>query len=95
MENPENPKSAGRRSFLKGGLMGGVALAGAATAGRALAAGDPLITEVQDWNRLLGDGVDAKPYGTPSQFEAHVVQERAMADVRRHFVDQFHTAARA
>lgn len=75
MENPENPKSAGRRSFLKGSLAGGVALAGAATAGRALAAGDPLITEVQDWNRYLGEGVDAKPYGMPSEFEAHVVRK--------------------
>jgi sulfane dehydrogenase subunit SoxC len=35
---------------------------------------DPLITEVQDWNRYLGDGVDASPYGMPSQFEADVVR---------------------
>ena len=25
-----------------------------------------VITEVQDWNRYLGDGVDAAPYGQPS-----------------------------
>jgi sulfane dehydrogenase subunit SoxC len=30
----------------------------------AKAAGDPLITEIQDWNRYLGDGVDAAPYGS-------------------------------
>jgi sulfane dehydrogenase subunit SoxC len=36
--------------------------------------GDPLITEIQDWNQYLGDGVDANPYGTPSEFEADVVR---------------------
>ena len=41
----------------------------------AFAAGDPLITEIQDWNRYLGEGVDARPYGSPSQFEAHVVRK--------------------
>ncbi|WP_244596605.1 sulfite dehydrogenase [Oricola cellulosilytica] len=40
----------------------------------ARANGDPLITEIQDWNRYLGDGVDAAPYGMPSEFEAHVVR---------------------
>jgi sulfane dehydrogenase subunit SoxC len=40
----------------------------------ARAAGDPLITEIQDWNRYLGEGVDAAPYGSPSEFEAHVVR---------------------
>ncbi|MCB1478829.1 MAG: sulfite dehydrogenase, partial [Rhodobiaceae bacterium] len=58
-----------RRQLLKGSLALG---AGLATAGTARAAGDPAITEVQDWNRYLGDGVDARPYGMPSQFEAHV-----------------------
>ncbi len=62
-----------RRGFLGGGL--------AAASGLALAAGtaragqpDPLITEVQDWNRYLGDGVDVAPYGAPSEFEANVVR---------------------
>jgi sulfane dehydrogenase subunit SoxC len=36
---------------------------GAGGAAAARAAGDPLITEIQDWNRYLGDGVDAAPYG--------------------------------
>lgn len=35
---------------------------------------DPLITEVQDWNRYLGEGVDKRPYGTPSRFEKHVIR---------------------
>ena len=35
---------------------------------------DPVITEVQDWQRYLGDGVDKRPYGSPSKFEKHVVR---------------------
>ncbi|WP_187969816.1 sulfite dehydrogenase [Aquibium microcysteis] len=65
---------ASRRAVLKGGLMGAAALAGGAAASRA-AAGESVITEIQDWNRYPGDGVDARPYGTPSQFEAHVVRK--------------------
>jgi sulfane dehydrogenase subunit SoxC len=63
--------SLSRRSLLKAGLASGVA---AGTAGAAQAAGDPLITEIQDWNRYLGDGVDAAPYGLPSEFESEVVR---------------------
>ena len=60
---------ATRRGFLKAGLAGGAALA----AGAAHAQGpDPAIAEVQPWNRQLGEGVDARPYGKPSSFEAHV-----------------------
>ena len=63
----------GRRRFLKGGLaaLGGVAAT--SVAARA-ATPDPAITEVQDWNQALGDGVAARPYGMPSQFEKHVVR---------------------
>ena len=44
---------------------------------------DPLITEIQDWNTVLGDGVDAAPYGMPSQFEKDVVRRNvAVADRR-------------
>ncbi len=57
-----------RRTFLKGGLAAGGALAAAP----ALAAGDPAILEVQPWANELGEGVDVKPYGTPSPYEAHV-----------------------
>ncbi|WP_458756934.1 sulfite dehydrogenase [Afipia sp. TerB] len=35
---------------------------------------DPMITEVQDWERYLGDGVDKRPYGVPSKFEKNVVR---------------------
>jgi sulfane dehydrogenase subunit SoxC len=63
--------AASRRQFLKAGLAGGAALAATATA---RASGESAITEIQDWNRYLGDGVDAAPYGSPSEFEAHVVR---------------------
>ena len=65
---------ASRRQFLKAGLAGGVAAAAGSVAGSALAAGDPAITEIQDWNRYSGDGVDAHPYGKPSQFESEVIR---------------------
>ena len=60
-----------RRAFLKGSLAAG----GAVTAGvaGAMAAGpDKAITETQEWAQVLGEGVDARPYGTPSPFEKHV-----------------------
>lgn len=61
-----------RRALLHGGLLaGGAAVLGS---GAARAAGDPAITQIQDWNRYLGDGVDAAPYGKPSAFEAQVVR---------------------
>lgn len=66
----------GRRRLLAAGLGAGAgaALGGFAIHPAAAGAGDPAITEVQDWNRYLGDGVDARPYGTPSPYESHVVR---------------------
>ncbi len=59
----------------RGLLTAGMALGGAAFAPRAAAAaGDPAILEIQDWNRYLGDGVQANPYGMPSKYEAHVIR---------------------
>jgi len=60
-----------RRGFLTSALAAGGAVA---TAGAANAAGDPLITEVQEWASGLGDGVDATPYGMPIRFETDVVR---------------------
>jgi sulfane dehydrogenase subunit SoxC len=53
------------------GAWGGVAATSGA-AGAATPASE--ITEVQEWNQFLGDGVAARPYGMPSQFEKHVVR---------------------
>ncbi len=64
-----------RRGFLAGVAAGTTAAAGV-LAGRPAAAAesDPAITELPDWSRYLGDGVAVRPYGQPSQFEAHVVR---------------------
>ncbi len=59
-----------RRTFLTAALAGGAGL----VAGQVAAQGDPAIIELQPWSRYLGDGVDARPYGHPSQFESHVVR---------------------
>ena len=61
-----------RRNFLRGAAMAG---AGAVVAGRAGAqSADPAIVELQPWQQYLGEGVDARPYGFPSEHEAHVVR---------------------
>ncbi|MFN3852829.1 MAG: sulfite dehydrogenase [Phreatobacter sp.] len=66
-----------RRGFLTGTAIGTAALAAGTAGARAApapSAPDPVITEIQDWNRYLGDGVQARPYGKPSQFEKHVIR---------------------
>ena len=71
----DTPKfTPSRRQFIAGAAVA----TGAAATGKlahAQAAGpDPLITELQPWQQYLGDGVDAAPYGMPSQHEAHVIR---------------------
>ena len=64
-----------RRRFLGAAGLAGAGLAAASLPLRAQEAKpDPLITQVQDWNRYLGEGVDKRPYGTPSPFEKHIVR---------------------
>ena len=59
----------------RGVLRGGVALTVGLAAGRAAAQeADPLITEVQDWARFTGVGVDEVPYGLPIKYEADVIR---------------------
>ena len=65
--------TSSRKGLARRGLFGAMGLAGLAAPARA-ATPDPLITEVQEWNQVLGEGVDARPYGMPSQFEKHVVR---------------------
>jgi sulfane dehydrogenase subunit SoxC len=61
-----------KRSLALGGATASASMFGAQAAEKADA--DPLITEIQDWNRYLGDGVDARPYGFPSQYENDAVR---------------------
>ena len=60
-----------RRRFLTGAVAAGGALAGARVAAQGA---DPLIVNTQPWNQDLGPGVDAAPYGVPSQFESDVIR---------------------
>ncbi|RMD49687.1 MAG: sulfite dehydrogenase [Alphaproteobacteria bacterium] len=60
-----------RRGFLAAGLAAGGALI---TRPARAATPDPLITEVQPWQQENGFGVDARPYGMPSEYEKHVVR---------------------
>ncbi|WP_027556968.1 sulfite dehydrogenase [Bradyrhizobium sp. Cp5.3] len=64
-----------RRRFLSAASLAGAGLAmtrGASATDTTKP--DPLITEVQDWQRYLGDGVDKRPYGSPSKFEKNVIR---------------------
>ncbi len=66
-----------RRRWLKRSLTVSGAAAGATALGAkaaSLTTPEPLITEVQDWNRYLGDGVDSNPYGMPSKFEGEAIR---------------------
>ena len=59
-----------RRRFLKAAAMGGGAAMVAGTAG----ASESVITELPEWSQYLGEGVDARPYGYPSEYEKDVVR---------------------
>jgi sulfane dehydrogenase subunit SoxC len=64
--------TSSRRAFLKGAAAVGGSVAGGGAA--FAAAPDPLIVEKQPWAQGTGDGVDAAPYGLPSQYEGDVVR---------------------
>ena len=68
------PHMSRRRLLGVAATAGPAVVASAMAPAGAVAAGEPAITEVQDWTRYLGDGVDTRPYGSPSQFEEHVVR---------------------
>lgn len=74
MTSPVKPDALSRRRFLGGAAVAGAGLAGAGSARAEAGKPDPLITEVQDWSRYLGEGVDKRPYGTPSRFEKNVIR---------------------
>ncbi|MFC5396923.1 sulfite dehydrogenase [Bosea vestrisii] len=74
MTSPAKPDALSRRRFLGGAAVAGAGLAGTSIARAETAKPDPLITEVQDWSRYLGEGVDKRPYGTPSRFEKNVIR---------------------
>ncbi|WP_100961806.1 sulfite dehydrogenase [Bosea sp. FBZP-16] len=74
MTSPAKPGPLSRRHFLGGAVVAGAGLGGTSIARAEPGKPDPLITEVQDWSRYLGEGVDKRPYGTPSRFEKNVIR---------------------
>ncbi len=76
MSEQAPPNVLNRRGFLgaAGLFAAGAALPISKAHAEAAAQPDPAITEVHDFNKLLGDGVDRRPYGMPSKFEKHVVR---------------------
>lgn len=74
MTSSKTSPALSRRRFLGAATAAGAGLAAAGSARAEAPKPDPLITDVQDWNRYLGEGVDKRPYGTPSRFEKHVVR---------------------
>lgn len=61
-----------RRRFLGGAAAAGAGIV-ASTAVKSQAV-DPLITNPQEWVQGFGEGVDATPYGLPSQHEGDVIR---------------------
>lgn len=69
---PDHATTLGsRRQFLKSAALGGGAAMMAAAGAKA---SDPAITELPEWTQYLGEGVDARPYGSPSAYEAGVIR---------------------
>lgn len=61
-----------RRGFLAAGAASAGAVAASTLTAGAAKAANPF--EMKEWNQFLGAGVDDEPYGTPSEYEAHVVR---------------------
>jgi sulfane dehydrogenase subunit SoxC len=67
-------KPLDRRNFILGAGAAGAGMAVGASAASAQQAPDKVITDKQEWNQVLGAGVQDAPYGKPSKFEKHVVR---------------------
>ena len=65
-------------SLSRRSLLGGAAALGTASVLKSTGASevnpDNLPPNVPEWTPYLGAGVDANPYGVPSEFESHVVR---------------------
>lgn len=76
---------AGRRDFLRGSFSAAVAAMGAGAAGtmgfsglaRAAEEGDSAILTLPPWSTSLGQGVAARPYGLPSQYEKGLIRRES------------------
>ena len=68
--------AAGRRDFLRKGVLAAGAVLAAPMAARA-SEGDPAILKLPEWTTSLGQPVAARPYGIPSQFESQVIRRES------------------
>ncbi len=80
-DRPKESQAPGlldRRRLLLGGAAAGGVVSSLALAPGLRAAGSPenLPPNNPDWSVYLGEGVDARPYGTPSEYEGDVVRRR-------------------
>jgi len=73
-DNEHTPDKRRRQLLRSGAILGGGLMSGTTIGARANNSPDPAITEIQDWNRYLGEGVDSRPYGQPSQYESDTVR---------------------
>ncbi len=74
MEQSSEKAMVSRRGLLKSVAAGGGALAAGSLGVHAMGNMENLPPNVADWSKILGEGVDARPYGTPSEHEKDVVR---------------------
>ena len=68
MSDIQPPEKMDRRNFLRASGLAGAGIAAASIPAVAQQRKpESVITEVQDWAGVLGDGVQAHPYGKPSE----------------------------
>ena len=67
-------KDLSRRKFLKTTAIGSAAVGGLATGAYAASNPENLPPNVAEWSKTLGDGVDAAPYGVPSEHEKDAIR---------------------
>lgn len=72
-QDPQYPNLS-RRKFLSSAAAGGGVLAATSMGVHAAGNRENLPPNVAEASKILGEGVDARPYGTPSEFENEVVR---------------------
>ena len=63
-----------RRALLRSAVAGGGVIAAGSLGARAESNPENLPPNVAEWSKYLGSGVDASPYGSPSEFEKDVIR---------------------
>ncbi len=74
MDKTSKSRAISRRAVLGSAAAGSAALLAGAAGSQAAGNSENLPPNVPDWSKSLGDGVDARPYGVPSEFEKEAVR---------------------